>query len=190
LLRDAGLDPEVRVSGVDESGTGRLLPPEAVLVLARRKAAAVAASLDGEGPALIVGCDSLLEFDGRARGRPSTVDAARALWRQLRDHTGLLHTGHCLLDTANGSEAAATDTALVRFGYPTDREIDAYVATGEPLAVAGAFTLEGFGAPWVDSIDGNYGTITGLSLPVLRRLLRQLGVELIDLWAVGPRARG
>jgi septum formation protein len=190
LLRDAGLHPEVRVSGVDEGGTSHLPPPEAVLVLARRKAAAVAAGLGGGGPALIVGCDSLLEFDGRVRGRPPTAEAAGALWRQLRDHSGLLHTGHCLLDTATGSEAGATDTALVRFGHPTDREIDAYVATGEPMAVAGAFTLEGFGAPWVDSIDGNYGTITGLSLPVLRRLLHQLGVELIDLWAVGQRTRG
>ena len=189
LLRDAGLDPEVRVSGVDEGGTDHLRPPEAVLVLARRKAAAVAASLGGQEPALIVGCDSLLEFDGQARGRPPTPDAARALWRQLRDRTGLLHTGHCLLDTATGREASATDTALVRFGHPTDGEIDAYVATGEPLAVAGAFTLEGFGAPWIDGIDGNYGTITGLSLPVLRRLLRQLGVELIDLWAIGERTR-
>lgn len=190
LLRDAGLDPEVMVSGVDEGDAGHLRPPEAVLMLARRKAAAVAAGLGGGEPALIVGCDSLLEFDGEARGRPATPHAARALWRKLRDRTGLLHTGHCLLDTATGAEASATDTALVRFGHPTDREIDAYVATGEPLAVAGAFTLEGFGAPWVDSIDGNYGTITGLSLPVLRRLLHQLDVELIDLWADRQRSRG
>jgi septum formation protein len=189
LLRDAGLDPEVVVSGVDEGGTDHLSPPEAVLTLAHRKATAVADRLEGGEPALIVGCDSLLEFDGEARGRPPSAEAARSLWRRLRNRTGLLHTGHCLLDTAAGAEASATDTALVRFGNPTDREIDAYVATGEPQAVAGGFTLEGFGAPWVDSIDGNYGTITGLSLPVLRRLLRQVGAELIDLWAIGPRTR-
>jgi septum formation protein len=190
LLRDAGLEPEVVVSGVDEEGADHLSPPEAVLELARRKAAAVATGLGSGEPALVIGCDSLLEIDGRARGRPPTPEAARLLWGQLRGRTGRLHTGHCLLDTATGAEAAATDTALVRFGSPTDREIDAYVATGEPLQVAGAFTLEGFGAPWIDSIDGNYGTITGLSLPVLRRLLMQLEVELIDLWAPAARARG
>jgi septum formation protein len=190
LLRDAGLAPDVIVSGASEEGTDHLPPAEAVVVLARRKVAAVAGRLrDGE-EALIIGCDSLLEFDGRARGRPPTPEAARLLWRQLRGRTGHLHTGHHLLDTATGAEAAATDTALVRFGSPTEREIDAYVTTGEPLHVAGGFTLEGFGAPWIDGIDGNYGTITGLSLPVLRHLLRQVGVELIDLWAIESRARG
>jgi septum formation protein len=190
LLQDAGLDPEVMVSGVDEGGTDQLPPAEAVMVLARRKALAVAADVPEGDPALVVGCDSLLEFEGQARGRPPTPEAARALWHRLRDRTGRLHTGHCLLDTATGREAGATDSALVRFGAPTDSEIDAYVGTGEPLAVAGAFTLEGFGAPWVEGIDGNYGTIAGLSLPVLRRLLRQLGVELIDLWVIGERSRG
>jgi len=191
LLEGAGLMAEVVVSGIDEGSVGHLPPSEAVLALARRKAAAVAGRLvDGAEPALVIGCDSLLEFDGKAEGKPPSVEAAAALWRRMRTRTGLLHTGHCVIDSASGAEAAATDTALVRFGDPTDREIDAYVATGEPQSVAGAFTLEGFGAPWIDSIDGNYGTITGLSLPVLRRLLRRLGVEIVDLWAGGGRLDG
>ncbi len=186
LLEGAGLAAEVMVSGVDEDGTDDLAAADAVLALARRKAVAVAARLPPErGPALVIGCDSLLEFDGRTEGKPVSAAAAAALWQRLRTRTGRLHTGHCVIDTATGAEVGVTDTALVRFGDPTDAEIDAYVATGEPLRVAGAFTLEGFGAPWIESIDGNYGTITGLSLPVLRRLLRQLGVELVDLWARG-----
>ncbi|HEY3810811.1 MAG TPA: Maf family protein [Acidimicrobiales bacterium] len=186
LLESAGLAPEVIVSGVDEDGTEDLPAPAAVLLLARRKAAAVATRQSPEGGrTLVIGCDSLLEFDGAVEGKPVSAAAATALWRRLRTRSGLLHTGHCVIDTATGAEAAVTDTALVRFGDPTDAEIDAYVATGEPLRVAGAFTLEGFGAPWIDSIDGNYGTITGLSVPVLRRLLRQLGVELVDLWVGG-----
>jgi septum formation protein len=186
LLAGAGLAAEVMVSGVDENGTDDLPAADAVLVLARRKAAAVAARLPPDGgPALVIGCDSLLEFDGRAEGKPASAAAATALWHRLRTRTGWLHTGHSVIDTTTGAEAGVTDTARVRFGDPTDAEIDAYVATGEPLRVAGAFTLEGFGAPWIDSIDGNYGTITGLSLPVLRRLLRQLGVELVDLWTRG-----
>jgi septum formation protein len=186
VLQWAGLAPEVQVSGVDEEGADDLSPVDAVLVLARRKASAVAARV-APGDALIIGCDSLLEFDGRAEGKPGSAPRAVALWRRMRGGTGLLHTGHCLIDTGRGVEAAATDTALVRFGDPTDAEIDAYVATGEPVLVAGAFTLEGFGAAWIDSIDGNYGTITGLSIPVLRRLLGDLGVEIVDLWATSGR---
>jgi septum formation protein len=187
VLQWAGLEADVVVSGVDESGTGHLPPEEAVLVLARRKAAAVAAQL-GSGPAaLVIGCDSLLEFDGRAEGKPDGAADAAALWRRLRDRTGRLHTGHCLIDTARGADASATDTALVRFGDPSEAEIAAYIATGEPLRVAGAFTLEGFGSAWVESIDGNYGTITGLSIPLLRRLLRNLGFEIVDLWTTAGR---
>jgi septum formation protein len=189
VLRWAGLAPEVVVSGVDEDVPDDLPAAEAVLVLARRKATAVAARLDGI-TALVIGCDSLLEFDGRAEGKPANAAAATSLWRKLRARAGVLHTGHCVIDTGRGAEVAATDSALVRFGNPTDAEIDAYVSTGEPLQVAGGFTLEGFGAAWIDSIDGNYGTITGLSIPLLRRLLRDLGVELVDLWSTGGRPDG
>jgi septum formation protein len=187
VLRWAGLDPEVVVSGVNEDDIGDLPAAEAVLVLARRKATAVAGRLEGGDPALVIGCDSLLEFEGRSQGKPASAGEAAALWRRLRTRTGLLHTGHCLIDTARGAETAVTDTAVVRFGDPSDAEIDAYIATGEPLRVAGAFTLEGYGAAWIDSIDGNYGTITGLSIPVLRRLLGELGIEIVDLWTTTGR---
>ena len=187
VLQWAGLAPEVTVSGVDEEVTDDVPAVDAVLLLARRKATTVAARLTEGDTALVIGCDSLLEFDGRAEGKPASVAAATSLWRKLRTGTGWLHTGHCLIDTGRGVEAAATDTALVRFGDPTDAEIDAYVATGEPLQVAGGFTLEGFGAAWIDSIDGNYGTITGLSVPVLGGLLRQLGIEIVDLWETTGR---
>jgi septum formation protein len=171
------------VSGVDEGGIGQLPPEEAVRVLAQRKATAVATQVEAGEAALVIGCDSLLEFEGRAEGKPAGPEEAAALWRRLRNHTGRLHTGHCLIDTAQGVEASATDTALVRFGNPTDAEIAAYVATGEPVGVAGGFTLEGFGSAWVDSIDGNSGTVTGLSIALLRRLLRDLGFEIVELWS-------
>jgi septum formation protein len=173
---------------VAEDGTGHLPPAEAVLTLSRRKAAAVAAQLPAAQPALVVGGDSLLELEGRARGKPASASEAAAFWRQLRNRTGNLHTGHCVIDTAQAREVAETDTALVRFGDPTDTELDAYIATGEPLEVAGAFTLEGYGAAWVTSIDGNPGTVMGLSIPVLRRLLCKLGLELVDLWTKRARA--
>jgi septum formation protein len=182
LLESAGVPAEVIVSEVDEGGVDNLPPADAVLTLARRKATAVAARVGVASGALVIGCDSLLELDGRAEGKPASAAAAVRLWRRMRARTGWLHTGHCVIDTVSDAEAAATDTALVRFGNPSDVEIRAYVATGEPLRVAGAFTLDGFGAPWIDSIDGNYGTIAGLSLPVLRRLLADLGISLIDLW--------
>ena len=187
VLQWAGLAPEVRVSGVDEDGVDHLPVPERVVVLARRKAVAVAARLDRPETSLVIGCDSLLEFDGRAEGKPGSAAGATALWRRMRTRTGLLHTGHCVIDTGTGAEAWASDAALIRFGDPSDAEIEAYVATGEPLQVAGAFTLEGFGAAWIESIDGNYGGVTGLSIPVLRRLLGQLGVALIDLWTAPGR---
>jgi alkylated DNA nucleotide flippase Atl1 len=135
---------------------------------------------------LVIGCDSLLEIDGRTEGKPASPAAAVDLWRRMRSGRGLLHTGHCLIDSVSGAAAAATDTAVVHFGDPTDDEIDAYVATGEPLGVAGAFTMEGLGAPWVDSIEGNCGTVAGLSIPMLRRLLGRLGVEITDLWMDHP----
>jgi septum formation protein len=182
LLKDAGFAPEIIPSDVDESGVGHLKPADAVLELARRKARAVATTVAGPS-ALVVACDSLLEFDGVPVGKPRSPAEAVARWRQMRGHPGVLHTGHCVIDTSGSREASAVDSAVVRFGNPTDREIEAYVATGEPLHVAGAFTLEGRSAPWIDGIDGDAGTVRGLSLPVLRRLLAELGVELVDLWA-------
>ncbi|MCU1592783.1 MAG: septum formation inhibitor Maf [Frankiales bacterium] len=178
LLRDAGLDPVVSISGVDESDvTGS--PAEQVLELAVRKAQAVAAN---EPDSLVIGCDSMLELSGQALGKPASPHEARARWQAMRGRSGSLLTGHCVIDTATGASAADVGSTLVRFGTPSDAEIDAYVATGEPLRVAGAFTLDGRSAPFLDGIDGDAGNVIGLSLPLLRALLGKLDVSLVDLW--------
>ena len=182
LLEDAGFAPQVMPSHVDEGGVEDLPPAEAVLELARRKARAVSDGIAG-GDALVLAADSLLEFDGVALGKPLSTSDAVTRWQKMRGQAGVLHTGHCVIDTARGrAEASLTDSATVRFGHPSDREIEAYVASGEPLHVAGAFTLEGRSAPWIEAIEGNDGTVRGLSLPTIRRLLGDLGIELIDLW--------
>jgi septum formation protein len=184
-LRAAGIAPEVVVSGVDESGVDDLPADEAVRTLAERKAGAVAERiverLGGSEP-LVVGCDSMLAFGGEVRGKPTNPDQARRWWQDQRGGTGVLLTGHAVVDLATGRRAAGVSRTTVRFGDPSDAEIDAYVASGEPLAVAGAFTLDGRGAPFVDGVDGDHGTVIGLSLPLLRRLLADLGVAITDLW--------
>ncbi len=178
LLRDAGLSPEVFVSGVDEDGvTGAAR--EVALELAVRKAQAVAG---GQDNALVIGCDSLLELDGAALGKPASPADALARWQAMRGRSGVLHTGHCVVDTAAGATASEVCSTVVRFGTPTDDEVRAYVATGEPLHVAGAFTLDGRSAPFVDGIDGDPGNVIGISLPLLRTLLAKLDVSLVDLW--------
>jgi len=179
LLRAAGLHPEVEVSGVDESLPDVSDPHEAVALLARRKADAVAARASG---ALVIGCDSLLLLDGALLGKPADAAEATARWHTMRGRSGCLLTGHALLDTASGRSATGTGATLVRFGTPDDEEIAAYVATGEPLAVAGAFTLDGRSAPFVEGIDGDAGNLLGLSLPLLRGLLAELDVRITDLW--------
>jgi septum formation protein len=181
LLRDAGLDPTVVVSGVDESVVESTEPSEIVELLAVRKAEAVAATLT-IADALVVGCDSMLYLDGEVAGKPASAEVAALRWRRMRGREGVLLTGHCVIDTATGVKVSATAATTVRFGSPGDDEIAAYIATGEPLAVAGAFTLDGRSAPFVDSIDGDPGNVIGLSLPLLRKLLGQLGVGIIDLW--------
>jgi septum formation protein len=187
LLRSAGLDPEVVVSAVAEDGVDHLAPTDAVMALAERKARAVAESYPARPEArpesLVLGCDSLLEFEGQVWGKAATSEEVVRRWQQMRRQTGLLHTGHFLVDLASGRSRGTTDTAVVSFGDPSDREIAAYAATAEALAVAGPFTLEGRSAPWIDFIEGSYGTITGVSLAVLRDLMAQLDVELIDLWS-------
>ncbi|MFE2039274.1 nucleoside triphosphate pyrophosphatase [Streptomyces scopuliridis] len=182
LLRQAGLDPEVIVSGVDEDAISAPTPAELALVLAEAKAAAVAA-LPAAAGALVVGCDSVLELDGEAFGKPADAEEATARWKSMRGRDGILRTGHCVIDTTTGRRASETASTTVRFGNPTDAEIAAYVASGEPLQVAGAFTLDGRSAPFVDAIDGNHGNVIGLSLPLLRRLLGEHGVTITDLWA-------
>ncbi|MFG2757583.1 nucleoside triphosphate pyrophosphatase [Streptomyces wuyuanensis] len=182
LLRDAGLAPEVVVSGVDEDALTAPDPGTLALVLAEAKADAVAARPEAAG-ALVIGCDSVLELDGEALGKPADEEEATARWKSMRGRAGILQTGHCVIDTATGRRASATASTTVRFGEPTDAEIAAYVASGEPLHVAGAFTLDGRSAPFVDAIEGSHGNVIGLSLPLLRRLLADLGIGITDLWA-------
>jgi septum formation protein len=181
VLHAAGFDPEVIVSGVDEDDvTGPAA--KVALLLAERKAGAVAGALTGP-EALVLGCDSVLEVDGEVRGKPASLNEARAWWSSVAGRSAMLHSGHCVVDTASGRRVSAVASAIVRYGRPTDREIEAYLATEEPLAVAGGFTIDGYAAPFVDGIDGDHGTVLGLSLPLLRRLLQDLDVEITDLWA-------
>lgn len=145
--------------------------------------AAGTSGLDAGDPApVVVGCDSLLAVEGEVRGKPSSVAEATRWWRGYRGREGALVTGHAVVDLASARRAAGVAATVVRFGRPTDAEIDAYIATGEPLAVAGGFTLDGYGAPFVDGVDGDPGTVVGLSLPLLRRLLGEVGVDITTLW--------
>lgn len=180
LLRSAGLDPITVVSGFDEESVVRQDPAALVLELARCKAAAVLHRVPAD--ALVIGCDSLLVLDDEVLGKPATVDVARRRWRRMRGRSGILMTGHAVIDTASGGREAAVAQTTVRFGSPTDDELEAYLATGEPLAVAGAFTLDGRSAPFIDGVDGDPGNVIGLSLPLLRTLLARLGVRITDLW--------
>jgi septum formation protein len=187
-LRAAGVEPDVVVSGVEESGVyGEA--EEVALELARRKAATVAARLDDKddrskvrGPAFILGCDSVLAFDGQVLGKPSSPLDATQRWRQMRGRSGVLHTGHCVIEAITGREASAVGSTNVHFAEVSDEEIDAYVATGEPLNVAGAFTVDGLGGAFIEAIEGDYHNVVGLSLPVLRHLLLELGVTWTALW--------
>jgi septum formation protein len=219
LLRNAGFAPEAIVSGVDEDGFEAGSPVELALILARAKARAVAERV-GPG-ALVIGCDSVLDLDGEALGKPADAEDAVGRWKAMRGREGILVTGHCLIDT-RGAEGVATDAVsadgkgeadednetaedtagtadegwreltqaaatLVQFAEVSDAEIEAYVATGEPLHVAGAFTLDGLGSPFVESIGGDPSNVIGLSLPLLRRMLGELGLAVSDLWASPPK---
>lgn len=176
------------VSGVDEDAVTAPTPAELALALAEAKASVVAAKPEVRG-ALVIGCDSVLELDGQALGKPADAEEATARWKSMRGRAGILQTGHCVYDTtADGSRyASATASTVVRFGDPSDEEIAAYVASGEPLHVAGAFTLDGRSAPFIEGIDGDHGNVIGISLPLVRRLLARLGVGITELWAPPER---
>lgn len=183
-LRNAGLDPEVIVSGVDESTVTATNPVVLAALLAEKKAQTVNQQLAGEEPVLVVGCDSVLEFEGQALGKPESVDDATFRWRVMRGRTAVLHTGHHVVLRQRGvHHATATGSTLVRFADLSDAEIDAYVATGEPLKVAGGFTLDGLGGAYVSGIEGDPHNVVGISLPLLRELLVELGVAWHELWA-------
>ena len=182
-LRSAGVEPVVIVSGVDESRVIDLPPAELALQLAELKCAAVAERDDLPPAALVLGCDSVLELDGAALGKPDDASDAVRRWESMRGRSGVLHSGHCLHDTASGYVAAATASTTVHFADLTDDEIAAYVATGEPLHVAGAFTIDGLGGPFVTKLEGDHHNVVGLSLPLLRELVGELGHSWTSLWA-------
>ncbi len=194
ILRSAGVEPQVIVSGVDEDAVlaaavaqrGKLTPAETSLLLARAKAEAVQAA-----DALVLGCDSVLELDGETYGKPADAADAVQRWKAMRGRSGVLHTGHWLIDhRAASGQMSARHTRMtgdvasttVHFADITDEEIEAYVATGEPLLVAGAFKIDGLGGPYVTGVEGDHHTVVGLSLPLLRTLLAELGVQWHDLW--------
>lgn len=182
LLRSAGFDPEVIVSGVDEKGFESSDLPALVRALAEAKTEAAAARPEAAG-AVVVGCDSLLDVDGEAHGKPAGEDEARARLQRLRGRSAILRTGHCVVDTATNRRASGTAATEVVFGHFTNAELDAYLATGEPLHVAGAFTLDGRSAPFVERIIGDHGNVIGLSLPLFRTLLGDVGLTVMELWA-------
>ena len=180
VLRDAGFDPKVVMSGVDEDAVEAPDTKSLVTVLATLKARSVA---DRTGDAVVIGCDSMLEFDGEPHGKPSSVDQARAWLQAMRGGSGTLYTGHCVIDERTGREASGVVATVVRFGVTSDAELDAYLATGEAMMVAGAFTLDGRSAPFIDGVDGDPASVIGLSLAKLRALLATLDISITDLWA-------
>ena len=186
-LAAAGIDVDVVVSGVDESTVDSSRADTLCATLARMKAEAVANRLRRQGsePVLVLGCDSVLAFDGRILGKPSGTADARERWHRMRGRSGELLTGHCLIRLDDDRHAEEVGATTVRFADVTDAEIEAYLATGEPLQVAGAFTIDGLGGPFVESIVGDPGTVVGVSLPLLRRLLAELGVPITRLWHSG-----
>jgi septum formation protein len=190
LLRSAGLDPAVFVSGVDEDAVAAALtdpsPPELVAALATAKAEAVLDQVAAVHPdAVVVACDSMLNIGGQMVGKPANPDIARQRWAAMAGTSGELLTGHAVVRLDGGTRAKETsgwESTTVRFGTPSAEEIDAYVATGEPLHVAGGFTIDGLGSWFVDGLDGGHTSVIGISLPLTRRLLAEVGVSVVDLW--------
>jgi nucleoside triphosphate pyrophosphatase len=191
VLRAAGVDPVVRVSGVDEDAVAATLPgatpAQLVTALARAKADAVAEDIAAEYPAaVVVGCDSMLHLGGELAGKPGCADAARQRWQAMTGSVGELLTGHAVVRLDGGAvtaTAGGAQTTLIRFGTLSAEEIDAYVGTGEPLRVAGGFTLDGLGGWFVDEVDGDPSSVIGISLPLTRRLLAEVGVPVVSLWS-------
>ena len=196
VLRTAGLDPFVTVSGVDEDAVlADLLerkPEDQIKALAEAKADAVVRRLSGgelpdiaDTDVVVVGCDSMLLIDGALQGKPATAEQAKARWAQMSGRDAVLITGHALRRVAGGAvraTASATRSSIVRMGRPTAAEINAYVATGEPMNVAGALTIDGYGGWFVDSVRGDPSNVLGISLPLTRQLLAEIGVQVTDLW--------
>ncbi len=190
LLTEAGISHSVLVSAVDEPAVvaryGELDAYNTSLLLARAKAEAVA-ELDEGGDALVLGCDSVFEFDGEAHGKPYEPAVAIERISRMRGRSGVLHTGHWLVDnrdSGSGATIGAVTSATVHFGAMTDAEVEAYVATGEPLQCAGSFTIDGLGGAFIDRVDGDPHAVVGLSISTLRGLLHSAGVQLTELWEI------
>ena len=181
LLKSVGISPTVVVSGVDEedSSYSQLSPRELVITLAIVKAHTVKEKINY--PAIIIGCDSTFEFEGKSLGKPGTPENAIARARSLSGKSGVLHTGHCFIDTDKGIEISDVVSTRVHFAQMTDHEIAGYVATGEPLNVAGGFTLDGLSAPFIAGVEGETSNVIGLSLPLLRNAIKSLGYEWFEL---------
>lgn len=192
VLRQAGIDPQVVVSDVDEdallASLDPDLPPEAVVAkLANAKALSVAAALPPEllADCVVLGCDSMLYLDGGLSGKPGTADAARRQWEKMAGTTGHLLTGHALLRLSAGvitHTEGDTGSTAVLFGTPSPAELDRYVDSGEPLHVAGAFTLDGLGGWFIDGIDGDPSNVIGVSLPLVQRLISRTGLSISEFW--------
>jgi len=175
LLESAGLKPTIMVSNVDEETDffNAMTPADMVIALAIAKAHTIREQIDF--PAIIIGCDSTFEFDSQSLGKPATAEIAIERASRVRGNTGLLHTGHCIIDTTKDKEISSIVTTKVSFDNMTDAEIADYVATGEPLHVAGGFTLDGFSSPFIPSIEGDYTNVVGISMPFVRKAFEQLG---------------
>jgi septum formation protein len=178
VLREAGFDPEVAVSGVDET-VDQMTTAEAVIVLAERKANAVATGFPG---ALVLACDSMLEVDGASVGKPQSEADVVNIWGRLAGRRLPLWTGHYLIDMRSGVSARKAVRTFIRFGHPSSEELHAYTATGDALELAGAFSIEGRGGPFIEGVDGSPSNVLGLSLPHFRSMLNELGVQIFDLW--------
>jgi septum formation protein len=196
VLRQAGIDPLVIVSGVDEDAVIAGLDPEATpgdvtTALAAAKAEAVAHALDRDVAAdcVVIGCDSMLYRDGELLGKPSSEDAAADGWRKMAGKSGQLYTGHCVIrlqDNTITYRASDATCTTVRFGIPSEVDLDAYIDHGEPLAVAGGFTLDGLGGWFIDGVDGDPSSVIGIGLPLTRRLLEHAGLSISQLWQANP----
>ncbi len=177
-LQAAGIDPEVIVSGVDEDQITSTDAANLAAALAQLKCRAVATDITDD--ALVIGCDSVLAFEGEILGKPSDAHEAIGRWRRMRGRSGVLHTGHCV--RRGDQEFIDTASTTVHFAEVTDQEIEAYVATGEPLHVAGAFTIDGLSGAFITGIEGDHHNVVGISLPLLRTLVADLGITWTDLW--------
>lgn len=198
VLRQAGIDPLVVVSGVDEDAVVATLEPsaspaEVTTSLATAKASAVVRQTPAEVAmdCVVVGCDSMLYLDGQLRGKPISAEAARLGWQQMAGKSGELFTGHCVIrlqDNVISHQVADFTVTTVRFANPSPVDLDAYVDTGEPIEVAGGFTLDGFGGWFIDGVDGDPSSVVGIGLPMTRKLIEQVGLSISVLWLANPIA--